>query len=189
MEFLCEYTVDRKKQGAYRFLKPLIIAAWIVIPIVLIVATVIIGNTLGGIGGLFKMSIFIILPLTAGLAKFFFMPSIAYGDVAYECTISSGDMSFAKIYGDRFRREWFALKISDMEKCAPYTDDAARELDGQSFAHVYRAVSSMDAEHVYYAIYVNDKNERCLVYFEVIKKSLKMIKTYHPATVMTNLPF
>ena len=93
--------------------------------------------------------------------------------------------------GIEIERKYIIVRpcLSDMEKCAPYTDNAARELDGQSCAHVYRAVSSMDAEHVYYAIYVNDKNERCLVYFEVIKKSLKMIKTYHPATVMTNLPF
>ena len=189
MEFLCDYTVDRKKEGLYRFLKPFIFSMWFVVPIILMGVCVGIGSSLGGIGGLFKAAVFIVPILTVGLSKFFAPAKMAYGEVAYEYTVSSGEMSFAKIYGNRFRREWFKLKISDMEKCAPYNDYALRELEGQKFDRVYKAISSENAEHIYYAIFVNDKNERCLMLFEVIKKSLKMIKTYHPSTVMTDLPF
>ena len=188
MEFLCEYTVDRKKEGLYRFAKPAIIAAWFIIPLVLMATGISVGSAIGGLGGLMGALFFIVPSLTLGLAKFFGAATVAYGEVAYEYTIASGEMSFAKIYGDRFRREWFTLKIADMEKCAPYDMQAQSELKGQRFDKIYNAASSMSAPYLYYAVFTNSKGERCLMYFEVIKKSLKMIKTYFPSTVMTNLP-
>ncbi len=189
MEFLCEYTVDKKREGLYGLLKPFIISLWFIIPLIVMGAGVAIGSALGGIGGLFGALFFIVPSLTLGLAKFFAASSVAYGEVAFEYTIASGEMSFAKIYGNRFRREWFKLKISDMERCAPYTDEVEAELARQSFAHVYKAISSPKAEHIYYAIYKNEKNEKCLVFFQVIKKSLRMIKSYYPSTVMSDIPF
>ena len=189
MEFLCEYTVDKKREGLYGLLKPFIISLWFIIPLIVMGVGVAVGSALGGLGGLFGILFFIVPSLTLGFAKFFAASSVAYGEVAFEYTIVSGEMSFAKIYGNRFRREWFKLKISDMEKCAPFTADAEAELARQSFAHVYKAISSPKADYIYYAVYKNAKNERCLVFFQVIKKSLKMIKGYYPATVMTNLPF
>lgn len=186
MEFLCEYTVDRKKEGLYRFAKPLIISLWFIVPIIVIIIGFVVGGTFGNLGGLAYATVFIVPPLTAGLAKFFGPSTTAFADVAYEYSISAGEMSFAKIYGDRYRKEWFGLKIADMEKCAPYTLDAQRELENERFDRIYKAASSVNAEHLYYAIYRNDKGERCLMYFEVIQKSLKMIKSYFHATVMTN---
>lgn len=180
MEFLCEYTVDRKKEGLYRFAKPAIISLWFIVPIILIIIGVSIGGALGNLGGLAYAVIFIVPPLTAAMAKFFAASTTAFGEVAYEYSIASGEMSFAKIYGNRFRREWFSLKISDMEKCAPYDLDAQNELNGKRFDRIYKAASSVNAQYLYYAIFRNSKGEHCLMYFEVIPKSLKMIKTYFP---------
>ncbi len=186
MEFLCEYTVDKKKEGLYRFAKPFIISLWFIIPIIVIIIGFAVGSKLGNVGGLAYAVVFIVPPLTAGLAKFFGASTTAFADVAYEYSISSGEMSFAKIYGDRYRKEWFKLKISDMEKCAPYSIDAQRELEGERFDKIYKAASSVNAQYLYYAVYRNENGERCLMYFEVIPKSLKMIKSYFHATVMTN---
>jgi hypothetical protein len=189
MEFLCEYTVDRKKEGAYKYLKPFIFSMWFIVPIILMVVCVGIGNSLGGAGGIFKAAVFIVPILTIGLAKFFALATMAFGEVAYEYSISSGEMSFAKIFGNRFRREWFKVKLTDLEKCAPYDADARKELKSRSFDKIYKGVSSENAERIYYLIGKNEKGESCLVTFEVIKKSLRMIKTYHPQTKMIDLPF
>jgi hypothetical protein len=189
MEFLCEYTVDRKKEGAYKFLKPLIFSMWFIVPIILMIICVGIGNTLGGIGGLFKAAVFIVPILTAGLAKFFAPITMAYGEIAYEYTIVSGEISFAKIFGNRLRREWFKVKLTELEKCGPYDADAKKELKNSSFNKVYMAASSENAERIYYLVGKNEKGETCLVIFEVIKKSLRMIKTYHPQTKVIDLPF
>ena len=188
MEFLCEHVVDRKKEGKYKLIKPAIIAGWFIVPLALMIG----GMSLGSINTsliAFRGLLLIVPLLFAILAGKFAPVCVAFGDIAYEYSVSSGEMSFAKIYGDRFRREWFALKVSDMEKCAPLTADAQKELDRMRFDRVYEAISGKDAPNIYYAIFKNSKDEHCLMYFEMIKKSLRLIKTYYPATVSSNLPF
>ena len=188
MEFLCEHVVDKKREGAYRLVKVGIIALWIMFPLFIIGIGFSLAGALGGAAVIGYATIFII-PLTAFLAGKFAPMTLAFGEVAFEYTVASGEMSFAKIYGNRFRREWFSLKIADIEKCAPLDSHAERDLESIDVRHTYRAISSDDAPYIYYAIFTNSNGERCLMYFEVIKKSLKMIKTYFPSTVMTNLPY
>lgn len=188
MEFLCEHVVDRKNVGVYRLIKPAIIALWVLFPIMIIAIGFSLAGALGGVAVIGYAAIFVI-PLTAFLAGKFAPITLAFGEVAFEYTVASGEMSFAKIFGNRFRREWFSLKLSDMEVCAPLTPQAERDIERLDVQKRYVAVSSDKAEHIYYAVFTNSKNERCLMYFEVIKKSLKLIKNYYPATVMTNLPY
>ena len=188
MEFLCEHVVDRKNEGAARLIKPLIIFLWILFPISVIVIGFSIAGALGGAAVIGYATIFVI-PLTAFLAGKFAPMTLAFAEVAFEYSISSGEMAFAKIYGNRFRREWFKLKVADMEACAPLTPQAERDIERMNVSKRYVAVSSDKAENIYYAVFLNSQGERCIMYFEVIKKSLKMIKTYFPSAVMTNLPF
>lgn len=188
MDFLCEHVVDRKKEGLYRFTKPFIASLWIFIPLLIIAIGFTIAGALGG-GGVLGYATIFVIPLTAFLAGKFGPATMAFGDVAYEYCVASGEMSFAKIFGNRFRKEWFSLKVSNMEKCAPYNENVKRELDGMNFDRVYNATSSLDAPNVYYAIFKNSKDEYCLMYFEVIKKSFKLIRTYFPGAVSSNLPF
>lgn len=188
MEFLCEHVVDKKREGAYRLVKIGIISLWIIIPLLIIGLGFSLAGAIGG-GAVMGYATIFIIPLTAFLAGKFAPATLAFGEVAFEYSVASGEMTFAKIYGNRFRRDWFKLKIADMEKCAPLDAQAERELQNVRVSHTYRAISSDSAEHIYYAIFTNGSGERCLMYFEVIKKSLKMIKTYFPSTVMTNLPY
>lgn len=187
MDFLCEHVVERKKTGLYRYKSQAIASLFVIIPMIIIVVCMAIGSMSKELLFL-RWSVFLI-PLFVWIALKFGPIAAAYGSVAYEYSVCSGEMSFAKIYGDRFRREWVEFKLSDAEKIAPYHFLNHREsADNGSFAEVYKACSSMDAPYLYYCIFKNSKNQRCIVYFEVIKKSLKMIKTYFPATVMTIVP-
>lgn len=187
MDFLCEHSVERKKIGLYRFKKAAIISLWVIVPALVIMICFAISAVYPKLIVL-RYSIFLV-PVVAFLALKLGPASAAYGDETYEYSVSSGDMSFAKIYGDRFRREWFSFTLSKAEKCAPYDENHRSEADNGSFDHIYKAVSSFDAPNIYYAIFRNERDERCLVFFEVIKKSLRLIKTYYPQTIMTNLPY
>ncbi len=182
MDFLCEHVVERKKEGLYRFKKSGIISAIILLPIILIVACMALSTTSDQLIFL-RWSLFLI-PLFVWLGAKFGPIFAAYGDEAYEYSIVSGEMEFAKIYGDRFRREWVSFKLNKLEACKPL-DRNYNSLDLEHFDAVYRAVSSMDAPHIYYAIFRDERDNRCLIYFEAVKKSLRMIKTYYPQTVMT----
>ena len=187
MDFLCEHVVERKKVGLYRYKSYAIASLFVIIPAILIIACMAIGGLSTNLMFL-RWSIFLV-PLFVFIAVKFGPIATAYGRVAYEYSVSSGEISFAKIYGDRFRREWVSFKLSDAEKVAPYHYLTYKEdADRGSFSAVYKACSSMDAPNLYYCIFRDSKNQRCIVYFEVIKKSLRMIKTYCPSTVMTNVP-
>ncbi len=181
MEFLCEHVVNRKKEGLYRFKKSAIITAMVMAPVIIVCVCM----ALSGIPELqfLRASIFLI-PLFVWLAIKFGPIFASYGEEAFEYEVASGEMSFATIYGDRFRREMVSFKLSELEACRPY-DPESRELDNERFSRIYTAVSTMSAPHVYYAIFRDGQDRRCIIYFEVIKKSLKMIKTYYPQTVMT----
>ncbi len=181
MDFICEHVVVRKREGLYRFKKGAIITATVLAPAIIVCVCM----ALGGIpelqfmrAGLFLIPLFVWLVIKFG-------PIIgAYGEEAFEYEIVSGDITFATIYGERFRRELVSFKLSDMECCRPYAL-YSRDVEDQRFDKIYRAVSSLEAPHVYYAVFRDGNDNRCLIYFEVIKKSLKMIKTYYPQTVMT----
>ena len=187
MEFLCEHVVERKKEGLYKYKALAIGSLFVIIPIIIVVAGMAIGSVSTELI-FFRWSIFLV-PLFAWIGGKFGPIAVAYGKVAYEYSVASGEMSFAKIYGDRFRKEWVEFKLSDAETVAPYHYLTYKDkADNGSFDAVYKACSSMDAPNLYFCIFKNSRNQRCIVYFEVIKKSLKMIKTYCPSTVMTNVP-
>lgn len=187
MDFLCEHAVERKKVGLYRFKKAAIISLWIIIPLIVITICFALSALSDKLIAL-RYSIFLV-PLVAFFALKLGPMTAAYGEMTYEYSVSSGEMAFSKIYGDRFRKEWFSFALAKAEKCAPYDKTHGSEADNGSFAHVYKAVSSFDAPYIYYAIFRNDRDERCIVFFEVIKKSLRLIKTYYPQTVMSNIPY
>jgi hypothetical protein len=186
MDFLCEHVVERKKEGLYRYKYAAIISLFIIIPTIIVIVCMAAGGTSPNLMFL-RWSIFLI-PLFMFIGLKFGPIAAAYGRVAYEYSISSGEMSLAKIYGDRFRKDWVSFKLSDSERIAPYDALHRAEAERGSFDKIYRAGSSMSAPNLYYCIFRNERNERCIVFFEVIRKSLRMIKTYFPATVMTNLP-
>ena len=185
MDFLCEHVVIRKKEGLYRFKKPAIIAAWVVGPLALIIACMALMLVFDGLDFLW-ISLFMI-PLFAWLAAKIGPITAAYGDVAYEYSIVSGEAEFAKIYGDRFRRKWFAVKFSEMDTLAPYDDAHADKADNDSYDRIYKAISSFDAPNIYYGTGTDDNGKRCIVFMEMIPKSLKMAKSYNHATVMSKL--
>ena len=185
MDFLCEHVVERKKEGFYRFKKTLILLAWIIFPLLFIAICFGIGSISPALS-VFKFSLFLI-PLFVFLGLKIAPINMAYGDVSYEYSLNSGTMDFSKIYGLRFKKDWFSIDLTKVERCAPVEEMTQNEKVNGNYRRVYKAVSSDKAKNRYYAIFRNDKDERCIAYFEVIKKSLKMIKMYHTATVMKEL--
>lgn len=186
MDFICEHVVKRKKEGGYRFKRIAILATWFIVPIAIIAVCFSLAS-LGGAFEYFKWSVFLI-PLFVWLGLKLGPITVVYGEESYEYSIVSGEINFAIIYGDRMRKEWFKIpKISECEKIAPYEGYNKSDVDGGDFYKVYKAVSSLDAPNVYFAIFKDEQQNRCVVLFEVIKKSMKMLKTYYPNTVFKNL--
>ena len=53
---------------------------------------------------------------------------------------------------------------------------------------VYHALSREDTPDAYFATFENDKQEKCIVFFEATEKALKICRFYNPsATVVTKV--
>lgn len=184
MDFICEHVVERKKEGLYRFAKYFIAGAWILVPTLLIILCMALINT-------FELdflwfSVFLI-PLFVFLAIKLGPITCAYGEVSYEYSIVSGEAEFAKIYGDRFRKAWFKVKLSELETVAPYTGMYAEKADNGTYDKIFKAVSSLDAPNVYFGIWTDEDGKRCLLFMELIPKSLKMMRSYNRTAVISTL--
>ncbi len=114
--------------------------------------------------------------------------------VDYEYSVTSGTLTFAKIYGNRSRRKIFEMNLRDAVRIAPLGDEeeAAR---GAAYhpEREFVGVSSMSAPDIYFILFeLNDKKSgekrRAIFYFEATSKMLSICRFYNAAsTVLTQV--
>ena len=114
-----------------------------------------------------------------------------YTDIEYEYTITSGKLTFCKIYGNRTRKRMFEMDLRDAVLIAP--------LDGGTYsarATAYRpersfeGVSSFHAPNIYMLLFELDARKRAdkrraIFYFEATSKSLSICRFYNQSATVT----
>lgn len=105
-----------------------------------------------------------------------------YLNVDFEYSMTSGVITFTKIYSNRTRRQILKLTIKDIKEIAPYTDEAITHLEALLLKDDHIHVSSMAAPDIYYAVFENDKDKLEVVYFEATAKALSIFKFYNSST-------
>ncbi len=134
----------------------------------------------------FTASLFFIIALAGPLAAFvpieiiliaFVMVQLwKYTSIEYDCTIASGYMNMSVIYGGKKRKVLFEQKISSF---ITITNKTTSPVEEKGYTHIYRCVSSMDSDNIVYATFINNKDEKCIVYFQPIKKAFSILKFYN----------
>ena len=122
------------------------------------------------------------LPLLIWIAVFF---TWRYVSVECEYQILDGEMRAMEIYGSKNMRELCRVRVSAMEKIAPYRDEYKAEADAIPENCRCACVSSMDAPDLYYAIFTDKDSDRCVLFFEATEKTLKVLRYYNSETVMS----
>ena len=116
-----------------------------------------------------------------------------YVSVDYEYSVTSGTLTFTKVYGNRSRRKIFEMKLKDAVRIAPL--EAPLEADrATAYApeREFVGVSSMSAPDIYIMLFElgNDKSRekrRAIFYFEATAKMLSVCRFYNPSgTVLSN---
>jgi hypothetical protein len=168
-----EYVVAQKSEGKYRWRK--------IGMILLYVFYVITFFTVGAATAILVPCIALI-PVTTWILVFL---TWRYVEIEYEYSITSGVLTFTKIYGGRTRKTVTEIKIKDASVIAPFSD-RLQESRFEAFraSKVYSALSSLYAEDAYFMLYVNEKNERCAFAFEATAQALKICKFYNPAATI-----
>lgn len=117
-----------------------------------------------------------------------------YVSVEYEYSITSGILTFAKIYGNRSRRTFLEIDLREASRIAPldngpHTEQADRWHPEREFS----AISSLKAPDIYFILFeFKDKKSgdkrRAVFYFEATSRALQICRFYNPsATVVTKV--
>ena len=108
-----------------------------------------------------------------------------YTDVDYEYSMTSGYLSFSRIYGSRSRKQVFEAHIKSMALIAPYNDDYYDRVRSYAPEVEYYALSEKNATNAYFALFENKDGKKAIFIFEADDRALTIFKYYNsPATVI-----
>ena len=103
-----------------------------------------------------------------------------------EYSMTSGIMTFSRIYGGVKRKKILEVTIKDFREIAPRTAESDAKLKAQGVAKTYTFSSHSTANDQYYATF-EENGQKCVVYFEATEKALKILRYYNPVTVVTKV--
>ena len=134
-----------------------------------------------------------LIPVTTWIIVFI---TWRFVSVEYEYSITSGELTFSKIFGNRSRRTVLRLKLRDAIRIAPLEDEQESAKATQYAPELeFSAISSLRAPDIYFALFEHEFKEhgkvqkrRAIFYFEATTRALSICRFYNPsATVMRQL--
>lgn len=147
--------------------------------ILLYIAYVITAFTLGVMTRII-MPLLALVPVSTCILVFF---TWRYVDVDYECSMTSGVLTFSKIFASRSRKAVFEINIKSISHIAPYLSDSKKRIDRYAPEVIYDARSSQRADRQYFALFENADGKKSLFLFEPDDKMLKILKFYNASAM------
>lgn len=167
-----EYVVNEKAQGTRLFKKILGRGSMLAVITVFVIFTFIMNVPALAVFPLAMLGVVLYL------WKFF--------DVELEYSMTSGYITFTRVYGSRKRKKVLDLCIKDMQAIAPVTPNTPTELSAKGVEKSYMFASHTGVKDMYYAIFEQD-GKKCVVYFEATQKALHIFRYYNMITVVTQV--
>ncbi len=106
-----------------------------------------------------------------------------YVKVEYEYSVTSGVLTFSKIYGKRKRKVIFETLIKNAFLISPYKGVYIERAGKFRTQRVYNALpSSSGNQNAYIMIFEDDDEEKAAFLFEGDEKVLNIFKSYNPSS-------
>lgn len=172
-----EFAVNQKIEGKWRVARIGMIALYVCFAL---------GCLLTGIS-LNVLPPLALVPVFTWMLVFF---TWRYVSVEYEYSITSGELTFSKIFGNRSRRTVLKLMLRDAVRIAPLAnEEEAKKATAFAPEREFSAISSLKAEDIYFILFEYGKEKhRAILYFEATQKALQICRFYNPsATVLTKV--
>lgn len=169
-----EYTVTQKSEGKYKTRKLAMILLYVGFSLAYLILC-----------GIFFPFAIMIFPLLLFILIFFTKKFI---DVEHSYVTESGDITFYDVYGTKTKKERLKLKIKDMSAIAPMIDEYRSQFEAKDFAETYDFRGTVTSPDSYFGIFEKD-GKKCLVMFEAMEKSLKVLAYYNSATVKSKTTY
>ncbi len=166
-----EFMYEKKREGTYKLAFIGMWAAYIVIPLALMITL-----TACGLGAL-VLVVGVPLFYCFLLPKIVYPATIRYVQIEYEYIIKGGNMTVNHVYGRKQRREWMPpALISSFDFIKPYEGEAKELADSKDIVNRYCAVATLSCPDNYCAVFTNEKGEKCAVIFQATNKALQIMK-------------
>ena len=115
-----------------------------------------------------------------------------YVSVDYEYSITSGELTFSKIFGNRSRHKELTLTLRDAVRIAPLENAAEAERATAYRPEIeFSAISSLSAPDIYFILFEHkyrehgkEKTKRAIFYFEATDKALQICRFYNPGSTL-----
>ncbi len=176
-----EFVVAQKNEGTWKLAR---------IGMILLYVCFVIGCFLLGISANVLPPLALV-PVFTWMLVFF---TWRYVSVEYEYSITSGELTFSKIFGNRSRRTVLKLMLRDAIRIAPLdNEEEARKASSYLPEREFWAISSQKAQDVYFILFeyeagAGKEKRRAIFYFEATQKALQICRFYNPsATVITKV--
>ena len=166
-----EFVVAQKSEGKWRLAR---------IGMVLLYVCFVLGTLLAGIS-LNVLPPLALVPVFTWMLVFF---TWRYVSVEYEYSITSGELIFSKIFGNRSRRTVLKLMLRDAVRIAPldHAEEAAKATAYRP-EREFSAISSQYANDIYFILFeyqTGKEKHRAILYFEATQKALQICRFYNP---------
>ena len=172
-EFLThEFTTRQKTYGMWIIKKLLLILIYI--------AFVLTAFTVGFLTRIF-LPFLALVPVFTCILIFF---TWRYVSVEYEYSMTSGQITFSKIYGSRNRKCIFEAEIKSMNLIAPYTNEHIDKAIRFAPTVEYNATSSPRASEQYFALFEDHNGKKAIFIFEATRRSLEIFRFYNPSSTI-----
>ncbi len=176
-----EFVVAQKNEGGWKLARIGMIALYVCFAL---------GGALALAIGLNIPQLVALIPVFTWMLVFF---TWRYVSVEYEYSITSGELTFSKIFGNRSRRTVLKLMLRDAIKIAPLDSEEERKTASEYLPErEFWAISSQNAPDVYFILFEYDagrkEKRRAIFYFEATQKALQICRFYNPsATVLSKV--
>lgn len=177
-----EFAVRQRIEGKWRLARVCLIAFYVLYVVSLLAL---------GFTAKIIVPLLALIPVTTWILVFI---TWRFVSVEYEYSITSGELTFSKIFGGRSRRTYLTIRLRDAVRIAPL-DNAAHSERAAAYRpeHEFSAISSLRAPDIYYILFEHEekdgkkiKKRRSIFYFEATAKALQICRFYNPsATVIT----
>lgn len=103
----------------------------------------------------------------------------------FKYVIEGASITFYYVYfASKKPKEILKVIIKDFHEVAPRTAESDAKIKADGYNKVYMFASSSNAVDQYYATF-EQNGEKCVVYFEAVEKSLKLLRYYNSNTIVT----
>ncbi len=163
-----EYSYEKRVEGGYLRNKILFNIGWALATAALCAMCVIVKLLV-----YFTPVMFLLCLIMYGYLKVYFR-------ISYEYKIEGGVFQMNRKYGEKIRKPYYSVNLREVDMILPAEDAGKCDITYDSCISI-----SSPSPELYAVIYKNDEGKSVKAYFEATKETLKVMKYYHPDTVIS----